>query len=200
MHLINFAKEAGREITDSEAECSTSKYWRVRILSYLLTCGVAGFLPAADLPGPAPVTFPGTHHLVSLQGPHGGCLAEPGAARFALWPSAGHRPIPNQTFYEHRVAGNRDQMRGSSLEMMGQTRESAIQTANSPSLVLPSPSSELTTIHHFHFFLRKVPLSPVPTLKNLSTVKLIHWLIDWPQGRKISVHFWKQEEDGTEGN
>lgn len=105
-------------------------------------------------------------------------MAEPGAARFAPQPSAGHRPIPDQTSYERRVTGNRDQTRGSSLEMLGQIRGSAMQTANSPSLGLPSAGSELMTIHHFHFLLRKVPLSPVPTLKSLSTVKLIHWLID----------------------
>lgn len=98
-----------------------------------------------------------------------GVWLEPGAARFAPRPSAGHRPIPDQTSYERRVTGNRDQMRGSSLEMLGQTRGSAMQTANSPLLGLPSPGSELTTIHHFTSSPEKVPLFPVPTLKSLST-------------------------------
>lgn len=122
--------------------------------------GLQWLLPAADLPGPALVTLPGTHQLgARLQGPHGGCLAEPGASGLLR----DHPQVTGQSSQiRHptcaQVTGNRDQMRGSSLEMLGQTRGSAMQTANSP-LGLPSPGSELIPIiYHFHFLLEKVPL------------------------------------------
>ena len=153
----------------------------------------AGFLPAADFAGPAPVALPQPRTTSRGSRASGRVPGGPRAAELALSPTTGCRPILGQAPCKLRVlVAEETRWARASRRILGQPGEAATQKES-------SPPRALTTLHLLPLSPASFPPSYLGKSKH-TELYLLAWRAS-PVGRNISLHLGgRKEEDGEPEN